>query len=170
MRSQGGILVQHITLDGQRKATIKAPDPGQPAIQVLGREVTIKGFTVIGGSFGIAINKGPRAQGTALSTRNPQQDFRRGLVAKLRLKPPSYCALDGGSSLLVARPLPRPRPRQIQRRSIPKNSLYLHGLGPLEMSSYGRSALSRRPSCHPRRPPARRSGPGSLSVFRRFAA
>src|SRR5215204_2215973 len=40
--------LQHITLDGQRKATVKAPDPGRPAIQVLGREVTIKGFTVIG--------------------------------------------------------------------------------------------------------------------------
>lgn len=50
--------LQGITLDGQRKATIKAPDPGQPAIQVLGREITIKGFTVIGGSFGIAINRG----------------------------------------------------------------------------------------------------------------
>ena len=53
--------LQHITLDGQRKATIKAPDPGQPAIQVLGREITIKGFTVIGGSFGIAINRGATA-------------------------------------------------------------------------------------------------------------
>lgn len=53
--------LQHITLDGQRKATIKAPDPGRPAIQVLGREVTIKGFTVIGGLFGIAINRGATA-------------------------------------------------------------------------------------------------------------
>ena len=53
--------VQHITLDGQRKATVKAPDPGQPAIQVLGREITIKGFTIIGGSFGIAINRGATA-------------------------------------------------------------------------------------------------------------
>ena len=53
--------VQHITLDGRRKATIKAPDANQPAIQVLGREITIKGFTVIGGSFGIAINRGATA-------------------------------------------------------------------------------------------------------------
>jgi parallel beta-helix repeat protein len=52
---------QHITLDGQRKATINAVDPGQPAIQVLGREITIKGFTVIGGSFGVAINRGATA-------------------------------------------------------------------------------------------------------------
>ena len=62
---QENILIQAqlstITLDGQRKATIKAPDPGQPAIQVLGREITIKGFTVIGGSFGIAINRGATA-------------------------------------------------------------------------------------------------------------
>jgi len=53
--------LQHITLDGQRKATIKATDSAQPAIQVLGREITIKGFTVVGGSFGIAINRGATA-------------------------------------------------------------------------------------------------------------
>ena len=53
--------LQRITLDGQRKATIKAVDPTRPAIQVLGREVTIKGFTVTGGSFGIAINRGATA-------------------------------------------------------------------------------------------------------------
>jgi len=62
---QENILIQAqlstVTLDGQRKATIKAPDAGQPAIQVLGREITIKGFTVIGGSFGIAINRGATA-------------------------------------------------------------------------------------------------------------
>jgi parallel beta-helix repeat protein len=62
--------LQHITLDGQRKATIKAPDPGQPAIQVLGREVTIKGFTVIGGSFGIAINRGATAVVDANTIQN----------------------------------------------------------------------------------------------------
>ena len=50
--------LQRITLDGQGKATIKAADARRPAIQVLGREVTIKGFTVTGGSFGIAINRG----------------------------------------------------------------------------------------------------------------
>ena len=59
------ILIQaellRVTLDGQRKATIKAADAGRPAIQVLGREVTIKGFTVTGGSFGIAINRGATA-------------------------------------------------------------------------------------------------------------
>src|SRR6516162_5119342 len=47
------ILIQaglnDITLDGQGKASIHAPDTRQPAIQVLGREVTIKGLIVIGG-------------------------------------------------------------------------------------------------------------------------
>src|SRR5258706_8382312 len=53
--------LQRITVDGQRKATIKAADARQPAIQVLGREVTIKGLTVTGGSFGISINRGATA-------------------------------------------------------------------------------------------------------------
>jgi parallel beta-helix repeat protein len=53
--------LQRITVDGQSKATINAADARQPAIQVLGREVTIKGFTVTGGSFGIAINRGATA-------------------------------------------------------------------------------------------------------------
>ena len=57
---------QRITIDGQGKATISAPDARQPAIQVLGREVTIKGFTVTGGQFGIAINRG----GTAVIDNN----------------------------------------------------------------------------------------------------
>jgi hypothetical protein len=50
--------VLRITLDGQGKSTIDAPDPRRPAVQLLGREVTIKGFTVTGGTFGIAINRG----------------------------------------------------------------------------------------------------------------
>lgn len=53
--------VQRITLDGQEKTTISPPDAGRPAVQVLGREITIKGFTVTGGSFGIAINRGATA-------------------------------------------------------------------------------------------------------------
>src|SRR5215813_10993343 len=47
------ILIQagfnHITLDGQGKVSIHAPDARQPTIQVLGREVTIKGLIVTGG-------------------------------------------------------------------------------------------------------------------------
>lgn len=53
--------LQRITVDGQSKATINAADARQPTIQVVGREVTIKGFTVTGGSFGIAINRGATA-------------------------------------------------------------------------------------------------------------
>ena len=44
---QENILIQagvnHVTLDGQGKGTIHAPDSRQPAVQVLGREITIKG-------------------------------------------------------------------------------------------------------------------------------
>jgi parallel beta-helix repeat protein len=59
-----------ITFDGRGKATIKATHSDQPAIQVLGREITIKGFTVIGGTFGIAINRGA----TAVIDTNTIQD------------------------------------------------------------------------------------------------
>jgi parallel beta-helix repeat protein len=62
--------LQSVTFDGQRKATIKAVDAGQPAIQILGREITIRGFTVIGGSFGIGINRGA----TAVIDTNTIQD------------------------------------------------------------------------------------------------
>ena len=50
--------VLRITLDGQGKTTIEAPGRTPPRRPVLGREVTIKGFTVTGGTFGIAINRG----------------------------------------------------------------------------------------------------------------
>src|SRR5499425_477523 len=53
--------VNHVTLDGQGKGTIHAPDSRQPAVEVLGREITIKGLTVTGGQFGIAINRGATA-------------------------------------------------------------------------------------------------------------
>jgi parallel beta-helix repeat protein len=50
-----------ITVDGGGKATIAATDARQPAVQVLGREITLKGLTVTGGQFGIAINRGATA-------------------------------------------------------------------------------------------------------------
>ena len=53
-------------IDGQGKATISGLAAGQPVVQVLGREITIKGFTVIGGFFGVAVNRG----GTALIDSN----------------------------------------------------------------------------------------------------
>ena len=58
--------INGVTVDGQGKATITAPDARQPTVQVLGREITIKGFTVTGGFFGIAVNRG----GTALIENN----------------------------------------------------------------------------------------------------
>jgi parallel beta-helix repeat protein len=77
---QENILIQpelpRITVDGQGKSTIKAADARQPAIQVLGREVTIKGFTVTGGSFGIAINRGATA---VIDTNTIQHAARTGL-------------------------------------------------------------------------------------------
>jgi len=58
--------VQRITIDGQGAATVKPPDGRQPAIQVVGREITIRGLTTSGGFSGIAINRG----GTAIIDRN----------------------------------------------------------------------------------------------------
>jgi len=47
--------VARITLDGQGKATIEGrPDAG-PTIRVRGRGITIKGFTVTGGGYGILV-------------------------------------------------------------------------------------------------------------------
>ena len=53
--------IQRITIDGQGKATVQAPDARQPAIQVLGREIAIKGLTITGGLFGVAVNRGASA-------------------------------------------------------------------------------------------------------------
>jgi nitrous oxidase accessory protein NosD len=58
--------LQRITIDGQGTATVKPADARQPAIQVLGREITIRGFTTNGGFSGIAINRG----GTAIVDHN----------------------------------------------------------------------------------------------------
>jgi parallel beta-helix repeat protein len=59
------VLVQSeingIVIDGQGKATIRAADARQPAVQILGREVTIRGFTMTGGFFGVAVNRGATA-------------------------------------------------------------------------------------------------------------
>ena len=68
--------ISGVTVDGQGKATITALDAGQPAVQVLGREITIKGFTVTGGFFGIAVNRG----GTALVDTNTIEGAAHGGV------------------------------------------------------------------------------------------
>jgi len=63
--------VARITLDGQGKATIEGPDTSKHTVQVRGRGITIKGFTVTGGLQGInvwggqAIIDGNTVQGAA---------------------------------------------------------------------------------------------------------
>jgi len=47
--------VARITLDGQGKATIEGPDTSKHTVQVRGRGITIKGFTVTGGLQGINV-------------------------------------------------------------------------------------------------------------------
>jgi parallel beta-helix repeat protein len=62
--------ILRITFDGQGKSTIDALDPQRPVVQVLGREVVIKGFKVSGGRFGIAINRGASATIDGNTVRN----------------------------------------------------------------------------------------------------
>jgi parallel beta-helix repeat protein len=69
--------LSRITLDGQGKATIHGPDKNTPAIAVLGRDITIKGFTVRGGRQGISIVWG----GTAIVDGNTVENTGRSGVA-----------------------------------------------------------------------------------------
>ena len=64
---------RHLTVDGGGKATIAATNARQPAVQVLGREITLKGLTVTGGQFGIAVNRGA----TAIVENNTIEDAAR---------------------------------------------------------------------------------------------
>jgi parallel beta-helix repeat protein len=64
--------VVRVVLDGQGKATIQGPDKTIPTVEVRGRGMTIKGFTVTGGRDGIVVSRGGQAvidgntvQGTA---------------------------------------------------------------------------------------------------------
>lgn len=52
--------VARITLDGQGKATIQGAGPAADTILVLGKNITIKGFTLTGGRDGIHLS-GPAA-------------------------------------------------------------------------------------------------------------
>jgi parallel beta-helix repeat protein len=61
-----------IVLDGQGKTTIQGQDKTIPTVEVRGRGITIKGFTVSGGRDGIVVSRGGQAvvegntvQGTA---------------------------------------------------------------------------------------------------------
>ncbi len=53
--------VARITLDGQGKATIEGPDASERTIEVRGRGITIKGFTITGGRGGLAVTRGGQA-------------------------------------------------------------------------------------------------------------
>ncbi len=56
------VKVDHVTLDGKGTATIDGSgDPASDTIRVLGRDVTIKGFTVTGGRNGIHISESSSA-------------------------------------------------------------------------------------------------------------
>ena len=55
-----------ITLDGQGAATIHGRLPGPPTIVVLGRGITIRGFTITGGRAGVTVIRG----GTAVIDSN----------------------------------------------------------------------------------------------------
>lgn len=53
--------IERITLDGQGTATINGPDPNSPTVLVRGQGITIKGFTVTGGSSGIVVRSSASA-------------------------------------------------------------------------------------------------------------
>ena len=53
--------VARITLDGQGKATVNGPDASKSTIEVRGRGITIKGFTVTGGRNGMNVTWGGQA-------------------------------------------------------------------------------------------------------------
>jgi len=49
-----------VTLDGQGTATIRGTDPLRSTIHVQGKQITIRGFAITGGSSGIIVNRGGR--------------------------------------------------------------------------------------------------------------
>ena len=63
----------NITLDGQQgSATIHGPDPGEPTVNIRGRRITIRGFTITGGREGIHTVRG----GSAIIDGNTIQNVR----------------------------------------------------------------------------------------------
>ncbi|MBI2985301.1 MAG: right-handed parallel beta-helix repeat-containing protein, partial [Deltaproteobacteria bacterium] len=53
--------IHRITLDGQGTATINGPDATRAAINVRGRVITIRGFTITGGENGVMVDDGGAA-------------------------------------------------------------------------------------------------------------
>jgi parallel beta-helix repeat protein len=64
-----------LTIDGQGTATVHAPAGANSAIQVLGRNITIKGFTITGGRGGIVVLRG----GSALIDSNTIEECGNGI-------------------------------------------------------------------------------------------
>ncbi|HXV80035.1 MAG TPA: right-handed parallel beta-helix repeat-containing protein [Candidatus Binatia bacterium] len=56
-----GSELSRITLDGQGTATINGPNPAANTIVVRGSNITIRGFTITGGSRGIQVSRGAEA-------------------------------------------------------------------------------------------------------------
>jgi hypothetical protein len=52
---------QRITIDGGATASINAPNSFSPALNVRGKGILIQGFTIIGGSVGVYVNRGSNA-------------------------------------------------------------------------------------------------------------
>jgi len=65
--------IQRIAVDGQGRAVINA-SPSQDAVEIMGREIVIRGFTIDGGQNGIVVARG----GTAVIDGNTIQNAGMG--------------------------------------------------------------------------------------------
>ena len=65
--------VHRITLDGQGTATINGPDATRATVEIRGNDITVRGFTITGGLFGVRVIAG----GTATIDGNTIQNTGR---------------------------------------------------------------------------------------------
>jgi parallel beta-helix repeat protein len=100
--------VVRVVLDGQGKATIQGQDKAIPAVEVRGRGITIKGFTVTGGRDGIVVNRGGQAvidrntvQGTARFGVQVNQSSFAAIANNTIQKNQSHGINIGGSSYAI---------------------------------------------------------------------
>jgi parallel beta-helix repeat protein len=69
--------VNGIILDGGESAVIDGPNTANPTVTIRGREITVRGFTITGGSDGVQIHRG----GTAIVDGNTiQETARNGIL------------------------------------------------------------------------------------------